>query len=181
MAILTTDILTKLSILTGTAGNSLAQASAAASIGKYISTTAWTGGTLHDLFDRVTGNQALVGDNSYRCIFIHNAHATLTYYTCVVWLSAEVTGGSSISIGVDTVAASAIGGSSAQALIVATNKTAPVGVSFTSPIIKGDGIAVGDIPAGYCKAIWIKRTTAAETAAKTEDGCTLTISGDTEA
>ena len=49
MAIVTGDILWKLSIKTGSAGNSLAQTDPNASLGKYISTSAWAGGTLHDL------------------------------------------------------------------------------------------------------------------------------------
>jgi len=45
-------LLFKYSVTTGSAGNTTAQASPNASLGKYISTTQWTGGTLNDLFDK---------------------------------------------------------------------------------------------------------------------------------
>lgn len=172
------EILWKLSIKTGAAGNSSAQSDPDESLGKYISTSAWAGGSLHDLFDVVTGVENAASDVEYRCLFIHNSNATNTYYSVVVWISAETSGGAAIAIGVDTTDASAIGASSAQALEVATEGTAPSGVSFSSPVTQGTGISLGDIPPGYCKAFWVRRT-AANSAAKDDDGGTLQVAGDT--
>lgn len=42
----------------------------------------------------VTGDENAASDVEYRCIFVHNNHATLTLQGVVVWLSAEVAGGS---------------------------------------------------------------------------------------
>ena len=47
MPISSTDLLFKYSVTTGSAGNSVSQGNPNASIGKYISTTQWTGGTLN--------------------------------------------------------------------------------------------------------------------------------------
>lgn len=179
MAITAADIKFKFSVKTGSAGNSTA-GTAAGSLGKYISTTEITDATLHNLFDVVTGDENAASDVEYRCIFVHNAHATLTWQSPVVWLSAEVAGGCTAAIAVDGVAASAIGSASAQADEVANEGTAPTGESFSSPTTKGTGLALSDIPAGQCRAIWIRRT-AANTAALDNDGVTIRVEGDTAA
>ncbi len=179
MAIVSGDILFKHSVKTGSAGNSTA-GTPAGSLGKYISTTQITDATLHNLFDVVTGDENAASDVEYRCFFVHNSHASLTLQAPVVWLSAEVAGGAVAAISVDTTAASAIGSSSAQAKEVTDESTAPATQTFTAPTSKGAGLALGDIPAGQCKAIWVRRT-AANTAALDNDGVTLRVEGDTSA
>lgn len=180
MPIASGDILWKLSVKTGSAGNSTAQGDPNAALGKYISTSAWAGGVVHDLFDRITGDENAASEAEYRCVFLHNSHATLAWQDVKVWISAETGGGAVIAIGVDTTAASAIGSASAQALEVADENTAPAGVSFSAPTTKGTGISVGNISAGQCRAIWIRRT-AANTVAVDNDGGTLSAEGDTAA
>lgn len=176
-AIVAGDILWKYSTTAGAAGNSTA-GTAAGSLGKYISTTAWAGGTINDLFDNVSGAENAASTVDYRCIFIHNSNAANTYENVVAWISAEVAGGTSIAIGVDTTAASAIGSASAQAVQIASETTAPAGISFSSPTTQGAGISIGNIPVGNCRAIWIRRT-AANTSALSGDGVTLSVAGDT--
>lgn len=180
MPIITSDILTKFATTAGSAGNSTAQADPAASLGKYISTSTWSGGTLHDLFDAVTGDENAASRVDYRCLFIHNNHATLTYEGVVVYISAEVAGGCNVALGVDTTAASAIGSSSAQALTISSETTAPSGVSFSTPTTKATGLSLGNIGPGQCKAIWVRRT-ATNSVAVNNDGFTLAIAGDTQA
>lgn len=180
MAIASGDILWKLATTSGSAGDSTAQGNANNSLGKYMSTTAWAGGVLHDLFDAISGAENAASEAEYRCVFIHNNHATLTYQAPFVWISAETAGGAAIAIGVDTTAESAKGSASAQALTIANEDTAPAGVTFTSPTTKGAGIALSDIPAGHCRAIWVRRT-ASNSAAQNADGATLQIEGDTAA
>ena len=179
MAITATDILFKYSVLTGAAENNTA-GTAAGSLGKYISTTAITTSTLNNLFDDVTGDENAASDVEYRCFFIHNAHATLTLKNTVIWLSAEVAGGTDTAISVDTTVASAIGDSSAQAKQVADESTAPGTQTFSAPTTKGTGLDVGDIAPGYCRAVWVERT-ATDSAALSNDGVTLRVEGDTEA
>jgi len=179
MAILTTDILFKLSTKSGSAGNSLSS-TPAESLGKYISTTVVTAATLHNLFDVVTGDENAANDVEYRCVFVHNAHASLTLTGAVVWLSAEVADGAAGAIAIDDVAASVIGSATAQADEVADESTAPTGESFSSPTTKGTGLAIGDIPAGSCRAFWVRRT-CADSAALDADGATVRCEGDTAA
>jgi hypothetical protein len=181
MPIASSDLLIKLSIKTGTAGNQNAQADPNASLGKYISTTQITDNTLNNLFDNISGDENAASTVDYRCIFLHNNHATLTLQGTKVWLSAEVAGGANISIAIDNVAASAIASSSAQADSIATETTAPSAVgTFSSPTTKGAGLTLGDLTAGQCRAIWVKRT-ATNSAALNNDGVTIRFEGDTAA
>lgn len=181
MAILTTDLLFKLSVKTGAAGNSVA-GTPDGSLGKYISTTEITDATLNNLFDDVTAQENADSDVEYRCIFIHNAHPTITLTDAVVWLAAEVAGGCAVAIAVDNIAASPIGQAGAQAAEIADESTSPgAGAgAFSSPTTKATGLTLGDIPAGYCRAIWIRRT-AANTQAMNNDGVTIRVEGDTTA
>ena len=179
MAITATDILFKFSVKTGTAGNSTA-GTADGSLGKYISTTQITDATLNNLFDDVTGDENAASDVEYRCIFIHNAHATLTWQSVVAWLSAEVAGGANAAIAIDGVAASAIGATAAQADEVANEGTAPTGEAFSSPTTKATGLSIGNLSAGNCRAIWVRRS-ATNSAALDNDGVTVRAEGDTAA
>lgn len=181
MAITSSDILYKLSTKSGSAGNSLTS-TPAASLGKYISTTQITAASLNNLFDDITGDENAASESEYRCFFVHNNHASLTWQNVVVWLSSEVSGGASAAIAIDDIAASAIGSSSAQADEIANEDTAPgAGVgSFSSPTSKGTGLSLGNIPAGSCRAVWVRRTTA-NNAAVDSDGATIRCEGDTSA
>jgi hypothetical protein len=180
MAITASDILFKLSIVTGSAGNSAAQPDPNASLGKYISTTALTT-SANGMFDNISGAENAASTVDYRCIFVHNAHGSLAYQNAVVYISAETAGGASVALATDNIAASAIGSASAQAALIASETSAPSGVSaFSSPTTAGTGLSLGTINAGFCKAVWVKRT-AANSAALDSDGFTLGVSGDTAA
>jgi hypothetical protein len=150
------------------------------SLGKWCSTTDIVDATLNNLFDDISGDENAAQESEYRCIFIHNAHATLTWQNVVVWISNETEGGANISIGLDTTAASPYTSTSQQALVVANEDTAPAGVTFSSPTSKATGLSIGNLPAGYVKAIWVKRT-ATNSAAMANDSVTLCCEGETAA
>lgn len=177
MAISSSDLLIKFSVKTGSAGNSTA-GTASGSLGKYISTTEITDNTLNNLFDNISGDENYASTVDYRCIFIHNAHASLSLTSTYVWISAEVAGGASIAIGLDPAGATAIGSASAQAAEVTNETTAPAGVSFSAPTSKGSGLSIGTLQAGYCYAVWVRRT-AANSSALDSDGATIKFEGDT--
>lgn len=176
-AIVAGDILWKYSTTAGAAGNS-GTGTPGGSLGKYVSTSAWAGGSANDLFDDISGAENAASTVDYRCIFIHNNNASNAYQNAVLWISAEVAGGASIAIGVDPTAASALGSATAQAVQVANETTAPAGVTFSAPTTLATGIALGSIPTGQVRAFWVRRT-AANSAALSGDGVTLSISGDT--
>lgn len=178
MPIVATDILLKYSVAAA-AGDTTA-GTAATSLGDQVSTTALTSGALHNLFDPVTGDENAAGESEYRCVFIHNNHATLTYYNVVVYLVNEVPGGASAAISVDTTGVSAKSAAVAQAKSIVDEDTAPAAQAFSSPTTKETALAVGNIPAGSVAGIWVRRTTT-NSPALDMDGVTLRVEGDTPA
>lgn len=176
-AITSGEILFKFSVAAA-AGNTTG-GTAATSLGDQISTTPWTGGVANDLFDDISGAENAASTVDYRCIFVHNSNASNALENAVVYLSAETSGGAGIAVAADSTAASAIASGSTQALTVANETTAPAGpLTFSSPTTAGAGVALGNIPAGSCKAFWIRRT-AANSAALSVDGVTIAVAGDT--
>lgn len=180
MPISTSDIKFRWSTTSGSAGNSTANSTAGTSLGKYMSSTDITDATLNNLFPDVTGDENAASNVDYQCLFVYNSHGTITWQNVVVWMSAEVSGGVSCAVGIDTTAASANNNSSAQGLIIANKNTAPSGVSFSSPTSKGTGLSLGSLTAGQCRAVWVRRT-AANTSAVNSDGVTVRAEGDTTA
>lgn len=179
MPIASGDILFKLATTAGAAGDTTTS-TIAGSLGKYISTTAVSGTALNNLFENVTGDENAASTVFYKCVFVHNNHATLTLSSAFLWLAAETAGGGSLALAVDSTAASAKGSASAQALTIANRTTAPAALSFTSPTTKAGGIAMGALAAGNVRAFWVRLTTA-NTAAANADGGTWRVEGDTPA
>lgn len=140
-----------------------------ASLGGAISSTAWT----NTLFDNVSGAESAAGTIEYRCFYIRNANATLTLLAPKVWIQANTPSATTtVAIGLGT---SAQGGTEQT---VVNETTAPSGVSFTEPSDFSGGISLGDIPAGGHRAVWIRRTVNAGTAA-VNDSFTIRVQGDT--
>ncbi len=171
MPVASSDLKIKYSTKVGAAGNANA-GTAAGSLGKYISTTEIASAVANNLFDDVSGEENAASEAEYRCIFLHNAHATITAENCKVYIQTETAGGAAIAIAVDGVAASAIGSASAQADEVADENTAPTGEAFSSPTTTGTALSIGNLAPGQCRAVWVRRT-AANTAAVDNDGATL--------
>lgn len=180
MPIVASDILVKGSTVAGSAGNSTAQAVAGQNLGKYMATTQVPDATANNLFPDATGDENAASQVDYQCLFVHNSHATLTYQNVVVWLSAEVAGGATIALSVDTTAASAAGSATAQAKTIADKNTAPTSQTFTAPTSKATGLSIGSLTPGQVRAVWVRRTEN-NTAAVNNDGATLSFSGDTAA
>lgn len=175
------DIHFRASTTSGSTGNSTAPGAAGTSLGKYMTNADITGGSAENLFDVVTGDQNAAGQVDYQAMFVYNAHGTLSWLAPVAWLSSEVAGGTSMSIGWDTTAASVNNSASAQALTIVSKTTAPAGVTFSAPGSKGAAASSpGNLAAGYCKALWVRRT-AANTVAVDNDGGTIRVEGDTSA
>lgn len=160
MSIIAGDFVTRLS---GGDGNASGDASLG---GVKSSNNAPT--TLNGLFDAVSAAEALAGDVEYRCIYLHNANATDLMTNAVAFVSANTPlAGTTIDIGVGT---AAINGTEQT---VANESTAPVGVSFSAPTTADTGIALGNIPAGQHKAIWLRRTVTAGAGSSPSDTFTL--------
>lgn len=163
MPIISTDIVYRLS---GGAAN----ASQIASLGGIKSTTTAVASTF---FDDVSSAEAAAGDVEYRCFYVHNAHATLSLTTAVIWIQTNTP---SADTTIDIAVGSSIVNATEQT--VANENTAPTGVTFSAPASFGAGLTLGDIPAGQHRAVWVRRTVNAAAAAYA-DSFTLRVQGDT--
>ena len=92
MAITAAELVWKYSINQGP-GNNVAQANPNDSLGGFMSSTPWAGGTLHDLFDVVSGQENAAQESEYRLVFVHNTNPSLALQNARIYLSAEQAGG----------------------------------------------------------------------------------------
>lgn len=174
MPISASDIQLRRSVKTGSAGDSTA-GTEAGSLGKYVSTTQITTAQLNELFDDVSGAESAAGDVEYRCFFVLNNHPTLTYFNPSVEVASQVSGGASVDLATDNIAVSAKGSASAQAAEIATEQTAPTGVSAFGP----GPLLLGSLGPGQVKGVWVRRTVTAGAAATNPDGFIALVKGDT--
>lgn len=158
-----------------TASDILYKQSGAANLGGAISATD-VSTALHGLFDVVSGSESLDGDVEYRCIYVKNAHATLTLYNAVAFIQSNTPASdTTCDIGVGSAEISGV------EQTVADENTAPADVSFGAPSSYSTGYPLGDLDPGQHKAIWIRRTITAGAPAYNNDGMTLAVQGDTAA
>lgn len=131
--------------------------------------------TDNNLFDDVTGAQHTAGHIDYRCIYIHNGHGSLTLTGAVVWIASDTTGSESdLSIAVGT---AAVNGTEQT---VGNETTAPSGVSWSDAAVsRATGLALGDLPFGQHKAVWLRRTITAGSTPQAVDTCSIQAGGDT--
>jgi hypothetical protein len=145
-----------------------------ASLGGAKSTTQVTTNVAANLFDHVSGTESAAGDTEYRCIYYSNAHGSLTAQSAKVYITSNTTSSAdTIAIGVGT---AAINGTEQT---IANESTAPSGVSFSAPADYANGLALGDIPTGQHKAIWVRRIVDAAAGAKTDNVATIEVGVDT--
>lgn len=147
-----------------------------ASLGGAKSSVSIVDATLQNLFDKVTSAEAAAGSVKYRCFYVHDANATLTLEAAKVWIS-QLTSSTDTEIAIG-LGSSAINGTEQT---VVDEDTAPTAVTFTTPVTEGTALAIGDIPAGQHKAVWVRRTVNAGAAADNLDNAIITFKGDTAA
>lgn len=149
------DIILRLSTTGGSAGNTLAS-TPAASLGKYVSTTALVSGAIENLIRGFSEAESESGITIYRCVFLCNV-ADSEYYSAIrLWLTSQQSGGANVSIGVDPTGVTALGSASAQAVDVEVETTAPAGVTFSAPTDYASGLVLGTLDAGECIAFWVR-------------------------
>lgn len=160
MAIITGDFVTRLS---GGASNNVGNSALGGAKSSNAISSAVDG-----LFDAVSAAEATAGTVEYRCVYLHNANGTDTMTNARVWISANTPlAGTTLDIGVGT---SAVNGTEQT---IANETTAPTSVSFSAPSTAGTGLALGSIPAGQHRAIWLRRTVTAGSGASANDTWTL--------
>lgn len=141
------------------------------SLGGIISATAAPAG----LFDTIVGAESAAGDVEYRCIYVRNGNATLAMQTAALFIQAN-------TASADTQVAVGLGTSAVNVAeqTIANESTAPVGVTFSEPTTLAAGIALGSIPAGQFRAVWLRRTINVAAAAS-NDTYNLRVTCDTAA
>jgi hypothetical protein len=124
------------------------------------------------MFDDVQIAESAEGSVEYRCAYVLNSHATLTLSSLIVWISANTPSPSTvIEIGLGT---SAVNGTEQT---IASETTAPAGVTFAPAATKAAGVALGDLPPGAWLAVWFRRTVSAGAAALNPDTFTSYVEG----
>lgn len=147
--------------LTGGASNS----DPTLSLGGVTSSVAFTDNTLDKLFASIGPADALAGAIHYRALTFKNTSAQ-TAYGASVHISQETTSA-------DTTVAIAYDSTGTQD--VANEDTAPIGLSFTTPLSLATAIALGDVAAAGVARIWFKRTVSASASAASADTGKITI------
>lgn len=171
MSVVSTDMIVRYSVAAA-AGDTTASAQAT-SLGDQVSTTAAATSGLNTFFDDVSPAEASAGDVEYRGVFVLNNHATDTAFAVNVEVTAEVALGGTWDIALDNIAISAKGSGSTQMATIANESTLPTGIGTFG---KGP-LTIGDMAPGQVKGVWIRRTVSASTAALSNDGATLRITG----
>ncbi len=128
------------------------------------------------IFGTVTGEQSAAGAVEYRCVFVKNMDAVRTMYSAVAWFDTNTPN-------LSTVIAMGLGTSVVNGVeqVVVSGVTGPVGVTFTTPDAKNNGISLGNIPPLQTRAIWLRRTVLPETAATLADTFGVKVECDSEA
>ncbi len=138
--------------------------------------------TVENLFDNVTGDEGAAGSIEFRCIFVRNAHGSLTLEGATLWKVSPdpaTDDENLIELGLDP------SGITAQLSTdlpetIPNETTPPAGIVFTEPLSKGGGLVIGDIPFGQIAAIWIKRTIVAGAQARNAFATVIRVEGDTQ-
>ncbi len=172
MAITTTDIKF---LLTGGASNTDPNSS----LGGAISSTEISSGSLHNLFDKVTGDEAITGTIEYRCIGVKNDNALIDWEAVKVYITSNTIGGDSIDIGVEKPSDSAV-------QTITNETTAPSAISFSAPSTRAAGLTCtsqtggsGVVVSKEWVGVWLRRTVPQGCPAKDNNSVTIEVSGDT--
>jgi len=173
MPILATDILFFLSIAI-----SGPQTNPNDSIGGEISTTQVVDNTLHNVFDKVSGDQALAGDTNYRVLYVKNNHVSITLEDTVGWIQSNTTN-SEIAIAKSN---EGVGNGTTTGVVQrpADELTAPTSITFIQPGNKAAGILFGDIAAQQVHGFHERRIIGAATPGENAATFQIKFEGDTQ-
>ena len=148
----------------------------AGSLGRFVSSTVIPDGSLHALFPELTPHQCTSRLVDYRCAAIANAHPSLVLPSVKVWIARLDTRGAAFAIGVDAAGKAAVADGQVAAR-VASGTTAPPGVTWVSPALEADGLAVLSLAAGESFAVWLRRTVPANAPRVDGENNVLSVAG----
>ncbi len=161
----------------GTVGGTIRQPIPLLSRGGMIATNRLTSG-VHRLFDQISPLENSEGDVEYRCVFVLNTDSVLYWVDTQVWFS-EDCADTNLRLAVDPTPASLYNAAAPQAVQIVDEDDTPPGVSgWAAPLTREDGIMLGILPPGGCRAFWLRRT-APGGFVTVKDGVTLRAEGST--
>ena len=134
-------------------------------------------GAIHELFDEVQPSEAVAGSTEYRIILIYNNHPSESFVGLKAYLSSNTTSPSTtLEIGKDP--------NTTLGTIpkIATETTAPAGVTFSAPSSVAGALALGDLApttTGAVIGLWLKRIVTAGAAPLASDLAMLVITNAT--
>ena len=140
----------------------------AVSLGGYASSE-YPSTTNGAFFDDVTQAQCDTGHTDYRCVFIYNSGSTVMNNVTVT--PSNKGGGSTVTVAASSTATGTY--ASYNTAVIASETTAP---SITGSF--GTSVNIGTLTAGQVKAVWLKRVTAVNAAASTNDNIVLVVGAD---
>lgn len=126
------------------------------SLGLFVSTTAFSTGISH-LFNSVTADENASEKSAYRCFFIANNNPDTMLTGLRVWIT-STSQDVDVAIALDPYSPSPIHSPIPQASKTNNQFVAPYGVSFVYPTSNSDFLYIGNIAPGYCRALWIRRS-----------------------
>jgi hypothetical protein len=146
------------------------------SIGGVKSSVPLASSALNNLFDDVTGQEAVDGEDEYRLLYFENIDTDVNGLADpLLWISTQPPGDDDLGVGI------ADAGKSGEETAISDEFTAPADVSFSAPTSKGTGLALPDGP--YVQneyvGVWFKRHVPSGSGVTLSDACVFIVEGDT--
>jgi len=119
----------------------------------------------NELWDNISALESLNGDVEYRCFYLLNTGAS-TLSDVRVWIRRQPTGQDEMDIALDP---AGIGDGSTDGVAIGPlndqedSTDLLSALTFTRPASQSAGLVIGNIPAGDCAAVWMKRTVTSDT------------------
>lgn len=146
----------------------------ASSCGGAIDTNEIADFQIHNLFDKVTPDEADLGKTEFRCYYVKNVHPTEPVRNPILIIVQNTASpDDQVAIGWGT---SPFGGVEQT---IATESTPPTNVSFTEAPTRTEGAILGvNIPPASHKAIWIRRIVSFNAAEHPQNGAIIRLESD---
>ena len=142
------------------------------SIGGAPSNTKVGSSSLHNLWDKVTGDESSAGYKDYRIVYIQNDHGTLEGENIRAYFQTNES--SYLNIGVNQA-------KNTNAPQLTNEETDPSGVTWSAAANKAAAVSIGDLAAGDYRALYIRRTIPAGAPADDQVDWNIQIAVDTPA
>lgn len=150
-----------------------------ASLGGTMSSQVLITDEINNAWDDISGIEASIGDVEYRCFYVVNKSTQFYWRDVRIWVSQQTPSATEdVAIGLGVKPATATSGITFDEQLLVDESTTPSGVAFsTISNNSADALSLNDIPPGYHKGIWVKRTVLPGTESKTDNYYVLRIEG----